>query len=97
MYHNTVFSLSHVRTGKDRSAMDLDDYVQPEIAVTAVVAAAVFSPRTRRLLRRGVVYGLGGALMAGDAVTSFSRSIGRGFKEAGAATPAPTGQQKNSP
>ena len=64
--------------------MDLEDYVQPEIAVTAAVAAAVFSPRTRGLLRRGVVYGLAGVLKAGDAVTSFSRSIGRGLQEAGA-------------
>ena len=77
--------------------MDFDDYVQPEIAVTAVVAAAVFSPRTRRLLRRGVVYGLGGALMAGDAVTSFSRSIGRGLKEAGAARRPQAEQQQPSP
>ena len=77
--------------------MDLDDYVQPEIAVTAVVAAAVFSPRTRRLLRRGVVYGLAGALMAGDAVTSFSRSIGRGLQEAGAARRSQTEQQQTSP
>jgi hypothetical protein len=76
--------------------MDLDDYAQPEIAVTAAVVAAVFSPRARRLLRRGAVYGLGGALMAGDAVTSFSRSIGRGLKEAGAARRPQTEQQETS-
>ena len=64
--------------------MDFDDYLQPEIAVTAAVTAVVFSPGARRLLRRGVVYGLAGALMAGDAITSFSRSIGRGVQEAGA-------------
>ena len=73
--------------------MDLDDYLQPETAVAAAVAAAVFSPRTRRLLRRGVVYGLGGALKAGDAVTSFSRSIGRGVQEAGATRRPQTEQQ----
>jgi hypothetical protein len=77
--------------------MDLEDYVQPEIAVTAAVAAAVFSPRTRRLVRRGVVYGLGGALMAGDAVRSFSRSIGRGLQEAGTARRSQTEQQHTSP
>ena len=76
--------------------MELDDYLQPEIAVTAVVTAAVFSPRTRRLLRRGVVYGLAGALMAGDAIKSFGRSIGRGFQEAGAA-PQPQAGQQTSP
>ena len=73
--------------------MDLDDYAQPEIAVTAAVVAAVFSPPIRRLVRRGVVYGLGGALIAGDAVTSFSRSIGRGLKEAGTARRPQTEQQ----
>lgn len=66
------------------SAMEFDDYLQPEIAVTAAVTAVVFSPGARRLLRRGVVYGLAGALMAGDAITSFSRSVGRGIQEAGA-------------
>jgi hypothetical protein len=77
--------------------MDLDDYLQPEVAVTAAVAAAVFSPRVRGLLRRGVVYGLAGALRAGDAVTSFSRSIGRGMQEAGAAGRSQTEQQQTSP
>ena len=77
--------------------MDFEDYVQPEIAVTAVVVAAVFSPRTRRLVRRGAVYALGGALMAGDAVTSFSRNIGRGLKEAGSARGSQTEQQQTSP
>lgn len=77
--------------------MDLDDYVQPEVAVTAVVAAAIFSPRTRRLIRRGAVYGLGGALMAGDAIKSFSRSIGRGLQEAGTAHRSQTERQQTSP
>lgn len=77
--------------------MEFDDYLQPEIAVTAAVTAAVFSPRARRLLRRGVVYGLAGALMAGDAITSFARSIGRGVQEAGATIPSQTEQQQTSP
>lgn len=58
--------------------MDLEDFLEPEIAVTAVVAAAVFSPGARKLLRRGLVYGTAGALMAGDAVTSFARRVGQG-------------------
>ncbi len=77
--------------------MDLEDYLQPEIAVTAAVTAAVFSPGARRLLRRGVVYGLAGALMAGDAITSFARSIGRGVQEAGATLQSQTEQQQTSP
>jgi len=58
--------------------MDFEDFLEPEIAVTAVVAAAVFSPGARKLLRRGLVYGTAGALIAGDAVTSFARRVGRG-------------------
>ena len=76
--------------------MEFDDYLEPEIAVTAVVTAVVFSPGARRLLRRGVVYGLAGALMAGDAITSFARSIGRGVQEAGATLQSQTQQKQSS-
>lgn len=69
--------------------MALEDYLEPEVAVTAAVTAAVFSPAVRKLLRRGAVYGLAGALIAGDAITSFGRSLGQGFQAARApATPA---------
>jgi hypothetical protein len=64
--------------------MEPEDFFQPEVAITAVVAAAIFSPRGRRLIRRGLVYGTAGALMAGDAVASFARSVGQGFQQAGA-------------
>jgi len=76
--------------------MEFDDFLQPEVAVTAAVAAVVFSPPARRLLRRGVVYGLAGGLMAGDAITSFARSIGRGVQEAGATRQSKTEQQQSS-
>jgi hypothetical protein len=64
--------------------MALEDYLEPEVAVTAVVTAAVFSPRARRVIRRGLVYGMAGVLIAGDAVASFARSVGQGVQEAGA-------------
>jgi hypothetical protein len=64
--------------------MDVEDFLEPEIAITATVAAALFSPRGRSWLRRGLVYGTAGVLMASDAVTSFARSIGRGAQQAGA-------------
>ena len=63
--------------------MELEDYLQPEIAVTAAVTAAIFSPRVRKLLRRGAVYGTAGVLIAGDTITSFVRSVGQGFRQAG--------------
>jgi hypothetical protein len=62
--------------------MDLEDYIEPEIAVTAAVTAAICSPRARKMLRRGAVYGMAGALMAGDALSAFTRSISQGFQRA---------------
>ncbi len=62
--------------------MALEDYLEPEVAVTAAVTAAVFSPAVRKLLRRGAVYGLAGALIAGDAIASLGRRLGQGFQEA---------------
>jgi len=72
--------------------MDLEDFLEPEIAIVAVVTAAVFSPRVRNFLRRGAVYGLAGALIAGDAVTSFARSLGQGFQQAAASAVQATEQ-----
>src|SRR6266705_5141750 len=65
--------------------MALEDYLEPEIAVTAAVTAAVFSPRGRRVIRRGAVYGLAGVLTAGDAIASFFRSVRHGIQEASTA------------
>ena len=65
--------------------MELEDYLEPEIAVTAAVTAAVFSPRGRQFLRRSAVYGIAGVLVAGDAIASFARSIGQGFRQMAAA------------
>jgi flavin-dependent dehydrogenase len=64
--------------------MEPEDFLEPEVAITAVVVAAIFSPRARRVLRRGAVYGMAGVLMAGDAIASFARSVGQGVRQAGA-------------
>jgi hypothetical protein len=50
--------------------MALEDYLEPEIALTAVVTAAIFSPTARNWIRRGLVYATAGLLIAGDALTS---------------------------
>ncbi|WP_207229383.1 hypothetical protein [Ktedonosporobacter rubrisoli] len=62
--------------------MEPEDFLEPEVAVTAAVVAAVFSPRIRKVIRRGLVYGTAGVLIAGDAVTSFAKNIGEGAKQA---------------
>lgn len=61
--------------------MDPEDYLEPEVAITAVVAAAVFSPRARRLVRRGVVYSTAGILAAGETINSFFKGFGHGVKQ----------------
>lgn len=63
--------------------MALDDYLEPEVAVTAVVAAALFSPRGRQILRKGAVYGLAGVLVAGDALSTAGRNLGQGLQRVG--------------
>lgn len=61
--------------------MDLEDYASSEIAVAVAATAALMSPRVRQTVRRGLVFGLAGALMAGDAVASFARGISRGVQQ----------------
>lgn len=66
--------------------MEFEDFLQPEVGVTAAVVAAVASPQVRRIARRGAVLGLAGALMAGDIVTSFARGLTHGAQHAASAT-----------
>jgi hypothetical protein len=62
--------------------MAMDDYMEPEVAVAVAVTAAVASPKVRKALRKGAVYGLAGLLMAGDALSSFTKSAVRGAQQA---------------
>ncbi|MBE3558628.1 MAG: hypothetical protein IMW89_05300 [Ktedonobacteraceae bacterium] len=68
--------------------MELDDFLQPEVAVAAAVAAAIASPRGRKAIRRGLVYGTAGVLIAGDAIASFTRNISRSIPQMQAAEQA---------
>ncbi len=65
--------------------MEIEDFVEPEIAVTAALTAALFSPRARKVMRKGLVYGMAGILAAGDVVTSFAKSVSQGVQQAGEA------------
>jgi hypothetical protein len=67
---------------KRKKEMALEDFAEPEVAVAAAVAAAVFSPRARNVMRKGLVYGLAGVLVASDTITSFARNVGRGVQQA---------------
>ena len=66
--------------------MELEDFVDSEVAVAVAATAAVLSPRVRRILRRGAVYGVAGALIAGDAAASVARGFGRGTRDAASST-----------
>ena len=53
--------------------MDVEDFANSEVAIAVAASAAVLSPRVRRVLRRGVVYGVAGALLAWDAAAPLAR------------------------
>ena len=63
--------------------MDPEDFLSPEVGITAVVVAAIFSPRARKVIRQGAVYGMAGLLVAGNAIASLGRSFGQGVKQTG--------------
>jgi hypothetical protein len=72
--------------------METDEIVSPEVGAAVALTAIVLSSRTRRWLREGAVYGLAGVLTAGDAIVSFGRGAGRGFRlGAGNGTSTPNG------
>ncbi len=79
--------------------MALDDFIEPEVAVAVGVTAAVMSPKVRKALRRGAVYGLAGVLMVGDklaaaarGVTEKARNLAASSDNATEDSAAPTGQ-----
>jgi hypothetical protein len=55
--------------------MALDDYLEPEVMIAVAVTAAVAAPPVRRVLRKGLVYGLAGLLTVGDKVAGAARGI----------------------
>ena len=63
--------------------MALEDYLESEVAVAVAATAVALSPRARRLLRRGAVYGLAGVLKATDVVTGAARGVARGVSSQG--------------
>ena len=60
--------------------MGVDDLFESQVGVAVAATAALFSPRARSVMRRGAVYGLAGALKAGDAVSSAARGVARGVR-----------------
>ena len=61
--------------------MDLDDFLEPEVGIAVVVTAAVASPRVRKTIRQGLVYGLAGLLMASDKIKSAASGVAQKARE----------------
>jgi hypothetical protein len=61
----------------------LDDMLNTESAFVAAATAAVLSPKARHTLRRGAVYGVAGALKAGDVVAGAARGVVHGVRGGG--------------
>lgn len=72
--------------------MKFENFIEPEIAVTAAVAAAITSPRARKVMRKGLVYGMAGMLAAGDVLVSFGKSVGQGMQRAGEEETTPSSE-----
>ncbi len=66
--------------------MAVDDYLDSHVAIAVAATAAVFSPRARKLLRRGAVYGVTGVLMASDAISAAARNAKTGLATDGTTT-----------
>lgn len=62
--------------------MDFEDIFESPVVLAVGLTAAAFSPPVRRVVRRGAVYGVAGALWAGDAVSATARGVGRGAQQA---------------
>jgi len=76
--------------------MALDDYLDSEVAVAVAATAVALSPRARRLVRRGAVYGVAGALKATDVLTAAARGVASGVSSEGERTAATDGRAETS-
>ena len=76
--------------------MALDDFLDSEVAVAVAATAVALSPRARRLVRRGAVYGVVGALKATDVVTAAARGVASGVSSEGQRTGGTDGRGETS-
>jgi len=66
--------------------LDPESYVEPEVAVAVVVTAVAASPSIRKVVRKSLVYGLAGALIAYDKVATATQGVVRGIRKGAART-----------
>ena len=77
--------------------MAVKEFMESEVAIAVMATAAIFSPRVRRVLRRGAVYGLAGVLKVGDALAVATRDIQLASVSAGTTPQDATLQTEASP
>jgi hypothetical protein len=61
--------------------MALEDWLESEVAVAVAATTVVLSPKARRVLRRGAVYAVAGALKTRDLVAAAARGVAEGVSE----------------
>ena len=65
--------------------MALEDWLESEVAVAVAATTVALSPKARRVLRRGGVYGVAGALKAADLTAAAARGVAQGLSSTGPA------------
>ena len=55
--------------------MDVDDFAEPEVGLAVAVTAAICSPKVRRTVRKGLIYGLAGLISIGDAASDAAHGV----------------------
>jgi hypothetical protein len=74
--------------------LELDSYAEPEVGIAVVATAVVVSPSIRKVVRKSLVYGLAGALIAYDrsaaAVTKVVETLRKPSSEPSAEPAAAT-------
>ena len=66
--------------------MALEDFVDPEVGIAVAATALVASPQARRVVRRGLVYGLAGVYRLGDAISAGARDMAENVQQAASST-----------
>ena len=76
--------------------MALEDWLESEVAVAVAATTVVLSPKARRVVRRGAVYAVAGALKASDLVAAAARGVAEGVSERPADTAERSDPQTSS-
>jgi hypothetical protein len=77
--------------------MALDDFLEPEVGIAIAVTAAVASPGARKVIRKGLVYGLAGVLMLGDKLKEAASSVAEKARQVAATPPATAESPQSAP